>query len=122
MAVTLAVRYPDFVITAVEAEMRTVPYGVCAEALPGMQALVGLRVGPGFSRAVHERIGRDRGCTHLAALVLALGPVVRQAAGAAFGFGSGRQAGERPWFIGSCQAWREGGPLHRQWLARRREG
>jgi hypothetical protein len=73
-------------------------------------------VGRGFTRAVNERIGRERGCTHVAALIQAMGPVVRQGAGAAFGFvkpGSGAM----PWFINSCQAWREGGPLHRQFLS-----
>jgi hypothetical protein len=114
MEVTLTVGWPDLVITAIEGTMRTVPHpGVCPDAVPPLQSLVGVAVGRGFTRAVNERIGRERGCTHVAALIQAMGPVVRQGAGAAFGFvkpGSGAM----PWFINSCQAWREGGPLHRQ--------
>src|SRR5262245_63490705 len=96
--------------------MRTFPHaGVCPDALPSLQSLVGVVVGPGFTRAVNERIGRERGCTHVTALILAMGPVVRQGAGAVFGFAS-PGSGVSPWFINSCQAWREGGPLHRSFL------
>jgi hypothetical protein len=116
MEVTLTVSWPELVITAIEGTMRTVPHPeVCPDAVPPLQSLVGVAVGRGFTRAVNERIGRERGCTHVAALIQAMGPVVRQGAGAAFGFvkpGSGAM----PWFINSCQAWREGGPLHRSFM------
>ena len=99
--------------------MRTFPHpGVCPDALPPLQSLVGVAVGRGFTRAVNERIGRERGCTHVAALILAMGPVVRQGAGAAFGFATPRRSARDPWFVNSCQAWREGGPLHRAFLDR----
>jgi hypothetical protein len=117
MEVTLTVTWPSLVIAAVEGVMRTFPHaGVCPDALPPLQSLVGVAVGRGFTRAVNERIGRERGCTHVTALILAMGPVVRQGAGAAFGFVN-PGTGANPWFINSCQAWREGGPLHRSFLA-----
>jgi hypothetical protein len=121
MEVTLTVRHPDLVITAVDARMDTFPHpGLCPEALPPVQSLVGLTIGRGFTRAVNQRLGREKGCTHLTALILAMGPVVRQGAGAAFGFPrrppNPEGPRERPWFINSCQAWREGGPLHTRWL------
>jgi hypothetical protein len=116
MEVTLTVRHPESVIAAVEGRMVTFPHaGLCPEVLPGLQSLVGVSVGRGFTRAVNQRLGRERGCTHVAALILAMGPVVRQGAGAAFGLARPRTSEERPWFINSCHAWREGGPLH-QWL------
>jgi hypothetical protein len=118
MEVTLTVGWPELVITAIEGTMRTFPHpGVCPDALPPLQSLVGIEVGRGFTRAVNERIGRERGCTHVTALILAMGPVVRQGAGAAFGFAK-PGSGATPWFINSCQAWRAGGPLHREWRAR----
>jgi hypothetical protein len=118
MEVTLTVTSPDLVVSAIDGVMRTFPHaGICPDALPPLQTLVGVAVGPGFTRAVNERIGRERGCTHVAALILAMGPVVRQGAGAAFGFSSSRDARGTPWFVNSCQAWREGGPLHQAWLA-----
>ena len=116
MEVTLTVSWPELVITAIEGTMRTVPHPeVCPDAVPPLQSLIGIAVGRGFTRAVNERIGRERGCTHVAALIQAMGPVVRQGAGAAFGFVK-PGSGATPWFINSCQAWREGGPLHRQFL------
>jgi Protein of unknown function (DUF2889) len=118
MEVTLTVTWPDLVVSAIHGAMRTFPHaGVCPDALPPLQSLVGVAVGRGFTRAVNERIGRERGCTHVAALILAMGPVVRQGAGAAFGFATQRDPSGTPWFVNSCQAWREGGPLHQNWLA-----
>jgi hypothetical protein len=118
MEVTLTVSWPTLAVTAIEGSMRTFPHaGVCPDALPPLQSLVGVAVGPGFTRAVNQRIGRERGCTHVAALILAMGPVVRQGAGAAFGFATPGDPRGTPWFVNSCQAWREGGPLHRAWVA-----
>jgi hypothetical protein len=120
MEVTLTVTWPDLALASVEGVMDTFPHaGVCPDALPPLQSLVGVRVGPGFTRAVNQRIGRERGCTHVAALILAMGPVVRQGAGAAFGFTAPGDPGGTPWFVNSCQAWREDGPLHQAWVARK---
>ena len=115
MRVALRVRHPDLVITAVDGAMDTQPYTICPEALPPLQQLVGVSVGQGFTRAVNERLGRQQGCSHLTALIQAMGPVIRQAAGAAFRdrnteavMGGG---GDR-WFVNTCRSWRENGPLH----------
>jgi len=118
MEVTLTVRWPDLVVSEIDGVMRTFPHaGVCPDALPPLQGLVGVTVGRGFTRAVNERIGRERGCTHVAALILAMGPVVRQGAGAAFGFAAPGDPNRTPWFVNSCQAWREDGPLYQAWRA-----
>lgn len=118
MKVTLTVSWPELVVTAIDGAMRAFPHaGVCPDALPPLQSLVGVAVGAGFTRAVNERIGRERGCTHVTALILAMGPVVRQGAGAVFGFATPGDPRGTPWFVNSCQAWREGGPLHQAWLS-----
>jgi hypothetical protein len=118
MEVTLTVSWPALEVVAIEGRMPTFPHpGVCPDALPPLQGLLGVPVGAGFTRAVNERIGRERGCTHIAALILAMGPVVRQGAGAAFGFATPGDPRGTPWFVNSCQAWRADGPLHRAWLA-----
>jgi hypothetical protein len=117
MEVVITVSWPDLVITGIEGAMGTFPHpGVCPEALPPLQSLVGVPVGRGFTRAVNERVGREQGCTHVTALILAMGPVVRQGAGAAFGFATPGDPRGTPWFVNSCQAWREDGPLHRAWM------
>ena len=118
MEVTLTATWPDLIVRGIDGVMRTFPHaGICPDALPPLQGLVGVAVGRGFTRAVNERIGRERGCTHVAALILAMGPVVRQGAGAAFGFAAPGDPSRAPWFVNSCQAWREDGPLYQDWRA-----
>ena len=113
MTLTIRVRHPDLVITRASGAMETHPYTLCPDALPSLQQLVGLSVARGFTRAVNERFGRQLGCAHLTALIQALGPVVRQAAGAAFRDENALpRADEDTWFVNTCQAWREHGPLH----------
>jgi hypothetical protein len=113
MRLGLRVRHPDLVITAVRSEMASHPYTICPEALPPLQQLVGLSIARGFTREVNERFGRERGCAHLTALIHAMAPAVRQGAGAAFGDHERAMEAVKPWFVNTCQAWREEGPLHR---------
>jgi hypothetical protein len=80
--------------------------------LPPLQQLVGLSIARGFTREVNERFGRQRGCAHFTALIHAMAPAVRQGAGAAFPEPP-RPAAVAPWFVDTCQAWREDGPPHR---------
>jgi hypothetical protein len=123
MRVTLGVRHPDLVITAVTGEMASHPYSLCPDAVEPLQQLVGLSIARGFTRAVNERFGRQYGCAHLTALIHAMAPVVRQAIGPAF-----RELDELPrkggqtWFVNSCQAWKEGGLLHQRFAAGDLEG
>jgi len=115
MQLSLRVRHLDLVITEIEGGMEAHPYRICPDAVPSLQQLVGVSVRQGFTRAVNERLGRQRGCAHLTALIHAMAPVVVQAAGVAFA------APDEPvvpderelWVIDTCQAWREDGVLHR---------
>jgi hypothetical protein len=112
MRLGLRVRHPGLVITAVRSEMAAHPYPICPDALPPLQELVGLSIARGFTREVNERFGRQRGCAHLTALIHAMAPAVRQGAGVAFGDHEPAAVAD-PWFLNTCQAWREDGPLHR---------
>lgn len=117
MEVTIQLSYPDLTITAIRGTMHIYPYDpVCPEALSGLQSLVGVSVRRGFTRAVNERIGREKGCAHVTALVQAMAPVARQGAGAAFHDEQAMPKPEdAPWFINTCQAWRADGPLATCW-------
>ncbi|MBC4016737.1 DUF2889 domain-containing protein [Siccirubricoccus deserti] len=55
----------DMEIVACEAASDHTPYGICPQAAPNFSRLAGLRIGPGFNRAVAERVGGVHGCTHL---------------------------------------------------------
>jgi Protein of unknown function (DUF2889) len=55
----------DMEIVACEAASDHTPYAVCPGAAPNFARLAGLKIGPGFNRAVAERVGGIQGCTHL---------------------------------------------------------
>jgi hypothetical protein len=123
MRVTLRVRHPDLVITAVAAEMASHPYSLCPDAVDPLQQLVGLSIARGFMRAINERFGRQFGCAHLTALIQAMAPVVRQAIGPAFREHEAiPKSGNETWFVNTCQAWKEGGLLHQRLAAGDVEG
>src|SRR5262249_42079887 len=109
---TVRAAHPCRIITSAIPDMAAPPYTLGRHALPPLEQLVGVSVARGFTRAVNDRFGRQRGCAHLTALVHAMGPAIRQGAGAAF-----RDEDELPradrdlWFIDTCQAWRVAGPL-----------
>ena len=116
MRLGLRVRHPDLVVTQVHSEMASHPYTICPEALPPLQQLVGLSIARGFTREVNERFGRQRGCAHFTALIHAMAPAVRQGAGVAFPEQERPAAGD-PWFVNTCQAWKQGGLLHQRLAA-----
>jgi DUF2889 family protein len=122
MRLRLRVRQPGLVITTVQSEMASHPYTICPEALPPLQQLVGLSIARGFTREVNERFGRQHGCAHFTALIHAIAPAVRQGAGAAFPEAPERPGETDPWFVNTCQAWRENGALHRLIQAGDEEG
>jgi hypothetical protein len=112
MTLIIRVRHPDLVINARGRPHGPPPLTLCADAVPPLQRLVGLSVMQGFVRAVNERFGRQLGCAHMTALVHAMAPVVKQGAGAAFHADQELPREQDLWFVNTCQAWREDGPLH----------
>jgi len=123
MEIALRVRHADLVIVEVRGGMEAHPYRICPEAVAPLQTLVGLSVARGFTRAVNERLGRQRGCAHLTALIHAIAPVVKQAAGVTFQAPDARDDTEEAlWFIDTCHSWRADGPLHQLVRARDRQG
>jgi hypothetical protein len=104
-------------IRAVATAAQAVPFGECHQATDApMQRLVGLRMGPGWRKALDGAIGGTAGCTHLRELVF-------NAATAAFQMIPGYRAMEQrergeppasdqpPFFMGKCRTWAFGGPV-----------
>lgn len=61
-----------------EVAMDDVPFTVCGAVAPDFKALKGLTIGPGFLRAVRERFGGTKGCTHVVDLLRPLAVVAWQ--------------------------------------------
>lgn len=89
------------------------PY--CGGADPSYATLVGLRIGPGFRRAMRERVGGAVGCTHLTELLSAMAAAAVQTVLALLREQNQTQrfahAATKPhWIIDTCHAFRSGGP------------
>ncbi|MGH1488047.1 MAG: DUF2889 domain-containing protein [Acidimicrobiales bacterium] len=79
MVIDLIITVPEFLIEGVETTMNVHPYQVCTDVLVDYQQLVGLSITRGYSRKVRELFGGPNGCSHMGALLQALGPVAVQA-------------------------------------------
>jgi len=65
-----------FEVTDIEAETVKSPFPVCGCVTGDYKSLIGLTIGAGWNRAIKERLGGVRGCTHLTEL---LGPIATTA-------------------------------------------
>ena len=78
MELAIVVRRADMTITDAVADMQTYPHAECTVIEPKFSELIGLSVARGYTAAVQERFGRERGCSHLEFLARAVGPAVVQ--------------------------------------------
>jgi hypothetical protein len=116
----------DMVIRACEAASDFTPYAICPQAAPNFARLAGVTIGPGFSRAVKERVGGVLGCTHLREVLAqmatvafqTIGPVrwrrEREAREAAIARGETPPAAKRAVPLGSCYAYAPGSEVVRR--------
>lgn len=101
----------DMRIHAVEAQTDASPYPGCGDVTPAFKTLVGLIIGPGWRRAILERLGGVKGCTHLVELLGPLGTTAFQATGRARqARAAGKPLERRPYQINSCHIYREDSP------------
>ena len=80
MSIRLSVDH-SLTVREVEAVMNVQPYGVCSDVLGNFQRLVGLQMGPGWSKRVRKVIGGVMGCTHIGDLLGPLATVAFQTMG-----------------------------------------
>jgi hypothetical protein len=93
---------------------------VCGQASAPLAALVGCSMGRGWRKAIEERMGGERGCTHLRELLAGMGTAAFQTIGR-YRAHQRQQAGlpepvqlkPRP-PMGECLGWAfDGGPMQR---------
>jgi hypothetical protein len=111
----------EMVVQTCEASSDFTPYDLCPAAAPNFAALAGLRIGPGFNRAVAERVGGTRGCTHLREVLgqmattafQTLYPVrrAREKARLAEIAGGAAPPAEKPGLLGTCIAYAPDSPV-----------
>jgi Protein of unknown function (DUF2889) len=117
MDLGVVVRRADMRIVDAAADMRTFPHAECTEIEPEFRDLIGLSVARGYSGAVQQRFGRQRGCSHLEFLARAIGPVVIQGLTSAAAYRVENGDGEHPmreggfsFLANTCHLWTEDGP------------
>jgi hypothetical protein len=121
MELGIVVRRADLVIVDAAADMHTYPHAECTDIEPAFADLVGLSVSRGYTNAVQERFGRQRGCSHVEFLARALGPVVIQAITSSAAYrvehgdgqypgGEGGEGGALSWLTNTCHLWATDGP------------
>lgn len=103
---------PRLTVMAAGSATLAMPYpGACDQHGQAYQQLVGLNLMQGFRRAVHERLGGVRGCSHLTELADLLPTAVLQAmAGSVVDPTHARADGSAPFQLDRCHALRSSGP------------
>jgi hypothetical protein len=101
----------DMKIHEVEAKTDEGPYAVCGNITPNFKSLAGLTIGPGWRRAIAERVGGVQGCTHLVELLGPLGTTAFQATNRARQARNvGRPAAKKPFQLNSCHVYKDDSP------------
>ena len=108
----------DMVIHNAEASTEFAPYHMCGDITGTFEQLKGLKVGPGWRRAVNQIMGGTGGCTHLRDLLI--GPLAVTAYQTIIPMRRKASPGDRPTrrpsVIGTCHAYAPDGPIvERQW-------
>jgi hypothetical protein len=106
----------DFLIHEAEASTDWSPFNVCPEITANYKRLIGLRIKPGWNRALKKLLGGAEGCTHLTEL---LGPLATTAFQTLYPHRRGEKkpkAGdpERPRILNSCHALSTDGEVVRE--------
>jgi len=95
----------DLVVQSAEASTEAGPFGICGGITDQFQALAGLRIAPGWRKAVLARFGGVRGCTHLTDMLLGpLAATAWQTVAPARKKRGTIGAGEKPVLLDSCHA------------------
>ncbi|MFO7716922.1 DUF2889 domain-containing protein [Desulfosarcina sp.] len=114
MVIRMEVQVPELLITDIEVEMPSVPNAACSETRDCLAPVKGMRIAAGFTSRVRKLVGREKGCTHLLALLAAMAPAAFQGAWSARirnPVDPETYAAMRGQLINTCWAWREYGPL-----------
>lgn len=101
----------DMEVVACEAASDFTPYAPCPAAAPNFARLAGLRIGPGFNKAVQERVGGVAGCTHLRELLAQMATVAFQTLYPIRVRKEREAPGTRPRLLGTCIAYAEDSPV-----------
>jgi Protein of unknown function (DUF2889) len=123
MSMRLTVDGTALIVDAVAATDASPFEGICGRVAPDYAALIGLRVGPGFSRATARLFGGVRGCTHMSELLRTMGTGVLQTLA---GTDLAVSETQKPFQLDGCHALASDGPqvasFYPRWYRRQGDG
>ncbi len=114
--VEMKVTLPRLEITEVRSKMGKTPIQDCIGVESSAEKIAGMRIKPGFSRDLKERLGGTAGCLHRTTLIYHMGAAAVQGMWAWYSRkrqdGSTRSLDYDPGILkNSCWLWREDGPF-----------
>ena len=102
----------DLVVQGLEASTDAAPFEACPSITPNYERMVGVTVGPGWTRAIKERLGGVEGCTDLREILGAMATVAFQTLYPVLARKKPKtDRPRRPALIDSCHAYRADGPV-----------
>jgi len=120
MIIRMEVKGPRLVIEDIEVEMPTIPHEACIETIKCLDSIRGMAIFSGFTAKAKDLVGGTKGCYHLLCLLNAMAPAAVQGAWSAmarkpFDPVNYKEVGLKR-VKNSCRAWREDGPLIKEWM------
>ena len=94
----------DLTIVAAEVAMDDTPFKICSNIAGDFAALAGIQIKKGWRKAVHQRFGGVKGCTHIVELLGVMATVAFQTI---YSYRNGEwveEPGAKPPHLNSCHA------------------
>lgn len=122
MTIRMLLKIPELLIEDIEADMTTFPRDDCPDIKSSLDAVKGMKIGPGFTMKVRSMLSGVKGCTHLTHLLQTMTPAAMQGMWA---YTAQKPPHERADMLtgdmaervtkrmkNSCYAWREDGRVY----------
>ncbi|MBM86853.1 MAG: hypothetical protein CMQ41_08690 [Gammaproteobacteria bacterium] len=107
----------DFRIRDIVAVTENSPFEMCPNIAPKYKSLIGIKMGPGWRRAIRKRVGGTQGCTHLTELLFPMATVAMQTIWPLIKKPKHKterkkkSSQERPMILDTCHAWASDSPI-----------
>ncbi len=107
----------EFMIQDVVAATDNSPFEMCPSITPNYKSLVGIRMGPGWRKAIRMKVGGVQGCMHLTELLFPMATVAMQTIWPLLRHkknkpdSSQENKSRRPMVLDTCHAWSTDSPV-----------
>lgn len=93
------------------------PFAMCPDIAPNYKSLVGIQMGPGWRKAIRQKVGGVQGCTHLTELLFPMATVAMQTIWPLLSHRKNKpdsaveKSKKRPVVLDTCHAWATDSPV-----------